>query len=71
MEMLYLPTPTPYPTAVGTPVIQLPVISSQFGTDAVQAWNMFGGFGTAIQVALILVIILGGLTIIIRGVRRI
>lgn len=66
-------TPTPYPTSFATPSIQLP--SEVMGTDAamqaVQVWNMFGGFGTAIQVAVLLMIVFGGLLIIIRSVKEV
>lgn len=65
-------TPTPYPTAVGTPVIQMPdAIGADAAMQAVQVWNMFGGFGTAIQVAVLLMIVFGGLLIIIRNIKEI
>jgi hypothetical protein len=63
-------TPTPFPTAVGTAAITIPAgIASKMAQDSVQAWNMFGSIGTAIQVALILIIVFGGLTIIVKGLK--
>lgn len=66
-------TPTPYPTPAGTPLFQLPgdLITTDMATQAVQTWNMFGDIGTAIQVAVLLMIVFGGLLIIIRSVKEV
>jgi hypothetical protein len=65
-------TPTPIPA--GTPAIDfsgLQGIDSDMAVEAVQFWNTLGGIGQAIQIALLLMVIFGGITVIVNTTRKI
>jgi small neutral amino acid transporter SnatA (MarC family) len=65
-----LPTPTFIPTSAAPAPIAIPeLIGNDAASHAIQLWNMTGSAGTLIQIAILLIIIIGGLTYIIKQVK--
>lgn len=69
-----IPTPTPMP--IHTPVypFEFPTgVPNEVANEAVQYWNLFnsGGAMTLIQIVVLVMIIIGGMTLILRQARSI
>lgn len=67
------PTPTPIP--ISTPIYPVNIpdgIPQEAMTEAVQYWNMFnsGGVMTLIQILVVIMIILAGLSLILHQARE-
>jgi len=68
------PTPTPVP--ISTPLYPFAIptgLPQEAMTEAVQYWNLFnsGGVMTLIQILIVIMIILAGLTLIVHQAREI
>jgi hypothetical protein len=70
--LMQRPTPTPYPTPAGTPVIDLSNMAGlDISTNMVQGWNMLNqnGLLTFTQTAFVILLIMWGFAIIITALK--